>query len=103
MENNAILTGFREKRISVSNTPDVLSEGVADMGMALLLASARNLYRGQYWLYHHIYSISIRPTVIQLNLACVLISQISRFWQSRKINLNKLWCRACSLAHLLSV
>ena len=31
----------------MSNTPDVLSDGVADMGMGLLLAGARNIYQGK--------------------------------------------------------
>ena len=51
--------GFAEKGIKVSNTPDVLSDGVADMGMTLLLAGARNMYQGktfhvhlQYWPKH---------------------------------------------------
>ena len=41
------VTGFAEKGIKVSNTPDVLSDGVADMGMTLLLAGARNMYQGK--------------------------------------------------------
>ena len=41
------VSGFAEKGIKVSNTPDVLSNGVADMGMAMLMASARNIYHGK--------------------------------------------------------
>jgi len=33
--------------IKVTNTPDVLSDGTADMGMALMLASARQLLLGE--------------------------------------------------------
>jgi len=37
------LAACRQRRIGVSNTPDVLTEEVADFGMALLLASARRI------------------------------------------------------------
>ncbi len=42
-----LLAAFAEEGILVSNTPDVLNSGVADMGMALILASARNVVSGE--------------------------------------------------------
>ena len=36
----------RERGIAVTNTPDVLTEGVADMGMALVLATQRQIVNG---------------------------------------------------------
>ena len=38
---------LRRRDIYVTNTPDVLSDATADMGMALLLASARNIGPGR--------------------------------------------------------
>ena len=36
----------KEKKIAVTNTPDVLSDDVADMAVALMLATSRNLVNG---------------------------------------------------------
>jgi len=36
----------KERGIAVTNTPDVLTEGVADMGMALVLATQRQIVNG---------------------------------------------------------
>ncbi len=40
------LTFARDNKIRVTNTPDVLTEDVADLGMALMLAAARQLPAG---------------------------------------------------------
>lgn len=43
------LEAARLRRIRVTNTPDVLTEEVADMAMMLMLAAARNLRLGEAW------------------------------------------------------
>lgn len=40
------LTHARERKIAVSNTPDVLTEDVADLALALLLATVRRIAQG---------------------------------------------------------
>ena len=40
------LKAAKERKIAVTNTPDVLTECVADLGMALLLAAARQIPQG---------------------------------------------------------
>ncbi len=44
--NHLDISSYAARGIRVSNTPDVLSNAVADLGMTLLLASARNIYKG---------------------------------------------------------
>ena len=43
------LDAARARGIRVTNTPDVLTEEVADMAMMLMLAAARNLRLGEAW------------------------------------------------------
>jgi len=43
------LEAARARGIHVTNTPDVLTEEVADMAMMLMLAAARNLRLGEAW------------------------------------------------------
>lgn len=44
------LEAARARGIRVTNTPDVLTEEVADMAMMLMLAAARNLRLGEAWI-----------------------------------------------------
>lgn len=44
--NHIDVAAASERGISIGNTPDVLSDCTADMGFALLLASARNVVEG---------------------------------------------------------
>lgn len=38
---------LKEKNVRVANTPEVLSEGTAEMALTLMLASARRLIKGE--------------------------------------------------------
>ncbi|MBF0547298.1 MAG: D-glycerate dehydrogenase [Candidatus Riflebacteria bacterium] len=49
--NNIDLKACSEKKIVVTNTPDVLTEATADIAMTLTLMAARNIYAGQKQLY----------------------------------------------------
>ena len=43
------LAAARERGIRVTNTPDVLTKDVADLGIAMMLAQARGLIGGEAW------------------------------------------------------
>lgn len=43
------LAAARERRIRVTNTPDVLTKDVADLGIAMMLAEARGVTGGERW------------------------------------------------------
>ncbi|MBB3393460.1 2-hydroxyacid dehydrogenase [Rhizobium sp. BK060] len=43
------LAAARERNIRVTNTPDVLTKDVADLGVAMLLAQARGMVGGESW------------------------------------------------------
>jgi lactate dehydrogenase-like 2-hydroxyacid dehydrogenase len=43
------LAAARERNIRVTNTPDVLTKDVADLGVAMLLAQARGMVGGETW------------------------------------------------------
>ncbi|OWV97574.1 hydroxyacid dehydrogenase [Rhizobium sp. R72] len=43
------LNAARERSIRVTNTPDVLTKDVADLGVAMLLAQARGVIGGERW------------------------------------------------------
>lgn len=43
------LDAAKEKSIRVTNTPDVLTKDVADLGLAMMLALSRDLIGGQNW------------------------------------------------------
>ena len=48
--NNVEVEAARERRIVVTNTPDVLTDATADLTWALLLAAARRVVEGDTWL-----------------------------------------------------
>lgn len=48
--NNIDLAYARERRIMVTNTPDVLTESTADLGVALMLATARRVTEAEAFL-----------------------------------------------------
>ncbi|MBN9426068.1 MAG: D-glycerate dehydrogenase [Burkholderiales bacterium] len=48
--NHIDLKACHERGITVSNTPDVLTEATADMAWALLMATARRICESEHWL-----------------------------------------------------